>query len=221
MSWNALAERERTRYADGERRLPDEPDARQRQLVRMAMAAGGVGLASLMAGRADDAVEWFRRSAERYRESWADAPAESWGRLVGAVKARVLAGDWDAAETDADWALGERPASSMSPIGRYAATLSLLVRGDDVEAARLAESLLSEPDSSFPHPVGAALAGLAACDAEAYGRAARAVLESFEAREAFLEDVPVADTVIVLEALAARRGIAAGLESPLLPGGRG
>ena len=185
------------------------------------MAAGGAALAHLMAGREEEAAEWFRRSAERYRESWDDAPPESWGRLVGAVKARVLAGDWKGAEADADWALGERWASSPSPIGRYAATLSLLVRGDDVDAARLAESLLAEPDSSFPRPVAAALAGLAARDAKAYERAARAVLASFEAREAFLEDVPVADTVMVLEGLAARRGIAAGLDSPLLPGGRG
>jgi hypothetical protein len=43
------------------------------------------------------------------------------------------------------------------------------------------------------------------------------VLESFETREAYLEDVPVADTVLVLQALAARRNMEAELESPLLP----
>jgi hypothetical protein len=43
------------------------------------------------------------------------------------------------------------------------------------------------------------------------------VLESFEARDEFLEDVPVADTVIVLQALAARRDLTAELESQLLP----
>ena len=43
------------------------------------------------------------------------------------------------------------------------------------------------------------------------------MLESFETREAYLEDVPVADTVLVLQALAARRGMAAELESSLLP----
>ncbi|MDX6387141.1 MAG: hypothetical protein QOD85_943, partial [Gaiellaceae bacterium] len=43
------------------------------------------------------------------------------------------------------------------------------------------------------------------------------VLESFEGREDYLEDLPVADTVIVLQALAARRGLAAELSSPLLP----
>jgi hypothetical protein len=42
------------------------------------------------------------------------------------------------------------------------------------------------------------------------------VLHSFETRDEYLEDMPVADTVIVLQALAARRGLAAELESPLL-----
>ena len=32
-----------------------------------------------------------------------------------------------------------------------------------------------------------------------------------------LEDIPVADTVLVLQSLAARRGFAAELSSPLLP----
>ena len=43
------------------------------------------------------------------------------------------------------------------------------------------------------------------------------MLESFQTRDEYLEDVPVADTVIVLQALAARRDLAADLESPLLP----
>jgi hypothetical protein len=43
------------------------------------------------------------------------------------------------------------------------------------------------------------------------------VLRSFEERETFLEDIPVADTVIVLEALARRRGMATGPSSALLP----
>jgi hypothetical protein len=43
------------------------------------------------------------------------------------------------------------------------------------------------------------------------------VLRSFETREEYLEDIPVADTVIVLQALAARRNLAAELTSPLLP----
>ena len=43
------------------------------------------------------------------------------------------------------------------------------------------------------------------------------MLRSFETRDEYLEDLPVADTVLVLQALAGRRGMAAGLSSPLLP----
>jgi hypothetical protein len=43
------------------------------------------------------------------------------------------------------------------------------------------------------------------------------VLESFETRTEHLEDVPVADTVLVLQALAERRGLRAELSSRLLP----
>ena len=48
--------------------------------------------------------------------------------------------------------------------------------------------------------------------------AVESVLESFETREEYLEDIPVADTVIVLQTLAAQRDMAADLESALLPG---
>jgi len=54
--------------------------------------------------------------------------------------------------------------------------------------------------------VADALAALAAADASAYQEAAGRVLASFEERDAYLEDIPVAETVVVLEALASRRG---------------
>jgi hypothetical protein len=51
-----------------------------------------------------------------------------------------------------------------------------------------------------------------------YAEAADAVLTSFETREEYLENVAVADTLLVLQALAARRGIAADLPaSRVLP----
>lgn len=217
MDWDEHAEREEGRYADGNARLPAEPDARQKQLVRVAMAATGAGLARLMQGRRAEAAGWLARSAERFRQSYADAPPGSWGRLIGAVKARVLAGDWEGAEADARWALAQSPADAESPIGRYAAALAHLVLGEDAAARDLADGLGREPESAFPRPVAEALAALAGADAAAYCEAVGQVLASFEEREAYLEDIPVADTVVVLEALAARRGLAAGLRSPLLP----
>jgi hypothetical protein len=214
--WEAHAEREERRYADGLARLPDDPDGRQKQLVRVAMAAGGAGLARLMQGREAEARGWFARSAGRYRASFAGAPPASWGRLIGAVKARLLAGDFAGAEADARWSLEQGPAESRSSIGRYAAALAYLVLGEDDEAAGHAAAL--QEDEVFPPAVADALAGLAAGDPDAYEAAAVHVLASFEERDAYLEDVPVADTVLVLEALAERRGLAVRPVSPLLPG---
>jgi hypothetical protein len=217
VDWEEHAEREEGRYADGLARLPADPDGRQKQLVRVAMAATGAGLARLMQGRRAEAVGWLARSAERFRESYLDAPPGSWGRLIGAVKARVLAGDWEGAGADARWALEQGPQDAPSPIGRYAAVLALLVLARDAEALPLAESLREEPEEAFPGPVADALAALAAGRSEPYREAAERVLVSFEERDAYLEDIPVADTVVVLEALAQRRGLAARLSSSLLP----
>lgn len=215
--WQAHVEREIARYKDGDARLPGLADAddRQRQLTRMGNAAGGAGLALLMAGRTGEAATWFARAAERYRESFVDAPPGSWGRPIGAIKARVLAEDWLGAEDEARWALDAGSTDAEGPIGRYAASLALLVLGRDQEARPIAESIRNRDD--FPADVADALASLALRDADAYAEAVSTVLRSFETREEYLEDIPVADTVIVLQALAARRGIAADLSSLLLP----
>jgi hypothetical protein len=59
---------------------------------------------------------------------------------------------------------------------------------------------------------------IAAGDRAGYLIAVEDVLDSFEKRDDFLEDVPVADTVLVLQLLAARRDLAVDLpESPRLP----
>jgi len=217
VDWAEHARREDERYWDGEARLPDaeDQDARQRQLTRMGNAAGGAGLARLMDGNTKDALDWFARAVERYRESYELAPLGSWGRPIAILKARILAGDWDGAEADARWTLEEGAAEAQSPIGRYAATLALLVLGRDHEARVLADGLRAHDD--FPVPVGDALAFIAAQDPVAYVEAIEAVLESFETREDYLEDIPAADTVLVLQALAGRRELAAELRSPLLP----
>jgi hypothetical protein len=119
--WQALGERAQERYLDGERRLPelDDADVRQRQLTRMGNAAYAAGLAALMAD--GDAAGWLARAAERYRESFADAPPGSWGRPIGAVKARLLADDWGAAADEARWSSTparprRRPPSAGTPL---------------------------------------------------------------------------------------------------------
>jgi tetratricopeptide (TPR) repeat protein len=218
--WQAHLEREEARYRDGERRLPDagDSDTRQRQLTRLGNASAGAGLALLMLGRRDEAAAALTRAAERYRESFADAPPDSWGRPIGAVKARILAEDWDGAAADAQWAIEAGAATAASPIGRYAAALASLVLGDYQQARFHADEIRTH--DGFPPDVGDALAFVAAHDIVGYAIAVESVLESFETREEYLEDIPVADTVLVLQALAARRGIAAELSSPLLPAGQ-
>ena len=184
--WNERRQRAADRYEDGAARLPDDPDARQRQLTRMGNAAGAAGLAELMAGA--DGREWFARAAERYRQSWEHAPPGSWGRPIGAIKARVLAGDWDGAADDARWALESGAAESESPIGRYAAALAFGVLGewDDMRV----QADYARTHETFPSEVADALAFIAAEDVVGYVEAVEAVLESFETRDEYLEDMP-------------------------------
>jgi len=215
--WRESATRAESRYLDGERRLPEDTDARQRQLTRMANAAGAAGLSLLMAEDGETAAEWLRRAAERYRESYADAPAGSWGRPIGAIKARLLAGDEEGAAADARWALAEGAAGADSPIGKYAGCLACLVLGDWQRARVLADDLRTH--EGFPTDVADALAFIAADDPVGYTVAVESVLRSFETRDEYLEDIAVADTVLVLQVLAARRGIEVELESALLPPG--
>jgi hypothetical protein len=213
--WAEHVERQRSRYEAGAARLAEDPDERQRQLTRLGNAAYGAGLALLMDGREDDAREWLSRAAERWRESFADAPPGSWGRPIGAVKARVLAGDWESAADAARWALDAGAAEAESPIGRYAAALAHAVLGEWDDVRVHADYVRTHDD--FPHEVGDALAFVAAEDVLGYADAVAGVLESFETRDAYLEDVPVADTVLVLQALADRRRMATDLRSALLP----
>jgi hypothetical protein len=214
VDWEERYERAAARYADGETRGLD-----QRQLTQLANAAWAAGLSLLGAGREEEARDWLRRAAARYRDSWdTGAPPDSWGRPIAALKALLLAGD-DAFPA-AEWALDAGAAGAASPIGRYAAALALLVLARDDEAAAAAESLRGRDD--FPRDVAEAVAGLAAHDAAGYAAAVTDVLRSFERRDDFLEDVPLADTCLVLARLAAARGIASGLPaSPLLPAGSG
>ena len=69
----------------------------------------------------------------------------------------------------------------------------------------------------FPRPVADALGALASADADAYASAVREVLRSFKGRDAYLEDIPIADTVLVLQALARDRSLQVPLSSALLP----
>jgi hypothetical protein len=217
MDWQRLLVRQEARYADGEARLASEPFD-PLQLVRLGNVAYAAGLALLMLGRTDESRSWLDRSAARWRESWEHATPTSWGRPIGAIKASLLAGRDEAAANHARWALELGTEQAESPIGRYAAALALLTLGRDGDAVPVAASLAGLDD--FPADVAASLAAIAGGDGGAYAAAVAAVVRSFETREAFLEDAAVADTALVLQVLAARRGLGVELgPSPVLPPG--
>src|SRR5262245_49147677 len=196
MNWIAVADAKKARYGAQHGELDE------RSLVRKGNAAYAAGLALLMAGDPEAAV-WFRRAAARWRESWSGG--ESWGRPIGALKASLLARDEAAVDELAHWTLELGTATVDSPIGRYAATLALLALGRWPEARHVAETLRGRED--FPADVADALAAVAAADVVGYAVAVESVADSFLTREAQLEDVAVADTALVLQELARRRGI--------------
>jgi len=211
-AWTSQLERERRRYEEGRARL-DETD--EREVVRLGNAAYGAGLAALMLGE-DEAATWFTRAATRWRESWEIASPDAWGRPVGAVKAALLAGEDPTTEELARWSLERGSATAESPIGRYAGCIALLALGRWAEARHVAETLRVAAD--FPQPVANALATIAAGDAAGAAEAIAEVVESFETRNDYLEDVAVADTALVLALLARRRDLRVELApSPVLP----
>ena len=215
VDWEERAARAAERYEDGLTCLSEASDERQRQLTRTGNAAWAAGLSLLMLGRREEGKAWLLRAADRYRESWPDAPPGSWGRPIGAMKSRLIAGDIEGARGDAHWALDAGAAESESPIGRYSASLAHVMLGNDAAAGEVASTLQGRDD--FPPPVADTLVALTARDASGYDAAIHALVADFEARSGFLEEIPVANTVLALQVLAARRGLVVSLRSSLLP----
>ncbi len=206
--------------AEHERRLATPAAEGERDDLRLAGIAGASwagGLAALMLGDDGGAGALLRRAADEYRTSWDAAPGASWGRPIAMLRCRLIAGDTAGARADADAALAAGALEATGPIGGYCAALALLVLGRDEEALPVAGRLGVE--GLDPVAVAHALDALARNDPAAYEVSRRGVLASFESREAYLEDVPVADTVLVLDALADERGMEMEpLSSSLLPG---
>ena len=216
MDWHARCATAAVEHEEHSTRAAGDGEREDLRLTRVAGASWAEGMAALMLGDGHGAAQLLRRAADEYRLSWSVAPPGSWGRPIAAMRARLLAGDAAGLVADAEATLREGPGAGDSPVATYAAVLALLATGRDEEALPLARSLQEREE--FPRPVADGFVGIAAHDEPAYAAAARDVLASFEAREAFLEDVPVADTVLVLDALAATRGLTRpAFSSPLLP----
>lgn len=217
--WRRHRARELRRFLDGRARLvtalgPERARRREQQLMRIASAAWGIGLPLLMESERAAARVWLRRAATLYRRSLADAEPGSWGRSIGAIKSRLLADDRRGAECEAAWTL-QLGALDASTIGRYAGCLALLTLGRDEEARPVARDLAGRDE--FPGATAACLTALSEGDSARYVTAVTAVLQTFETRSRFLEDIPVADTVLLLQELAAPRGLAIELRSDRLP----
>jgi hypothetical protein len=180
------------------------------ELLLAAIEAEGRAHRALLAG--GDAAEDFRAAAGLYRESWEAAPPASYGRLIGMLKAAVLAGD---ASDEAVYARGSLGDASGSPPASYALAIAALVHGDDAEAAAAADGMRGGSDAMVR--AADAIAAVVARDEAAYAAAVRAIVEDFEGREQHLTGVPIADTALMLERFGAARGMRAGVESPLLP----
>jgi hypothetical protein len=187
-------------------------DERHRVLLGEAIALEGEAHRALLAGDRARARDGLRAAADRYRASWDAAPPGAFGRLVGMVKAAVLAGEATTAARFVRSAVGGDPAT---PTSAYALALAALAEGDDALAAKAAQTMRAGSDA-FGRAADA-IAAIAARDAAAYARAVAAIVADFEGREAHLTQVPIADTALVLERLAAPRGMASRVRSPLLP----
>ena len=100
-------------------------------LLLDAIAAEGEGQAALMAGDRVAATGRLRAAAAGYRASWEVAPPRSYGRLIGMLKAAVLAGDGPA---EAAYARTQLDPGADSPPAQYARAIVALIDGDDAAA---------------------------------------------------------------------------------------
>ena len=190
-------------------------DGEHRDLMLAAIAAEGEAHAALLSGDHDAARAAYLRAVDGYRASWALAPPRSYGRLVGLAKAAILAGAGRAAATEVRAALDGDADAADSPVASYALALAALAIGDDGAVA--AHSAVMDRGGEAFGRTASALRALAAADVAAYTQELAAIEADFAARGQHLTGVPIADTAIMLELLAAERGSSADLVSPLMP----
>ncbi len=179
-------------------------------LLRDAIAVEASAQRMLIAGEPDAAAA-FRDAAARYRASWEIAPPRSVGRLIGMLKAQVLAGD----AHEAARYVRAQILDADSPPAAYALAVAALVLGDDGAAARLTEGMREGTE-----PFGRAADGIQALadrDGLAYRDVIAAIMADFAARDEHLTGVPIADTALMLDRLAEPRGMAVSPPVQLAP----
>lgn len=207
-------------------------------LLLEAIAVEGEGQRALLAGEEESGRAQMRAASRLYRESWELAPPGSYGRLIGMLKAAVIAAGPEAiAEAGQAGAAGgpvpagdapgrdlrEQATYAREQVGdpgesapaHYALAIAALLLGEDEEAVAAAQGMHSG-SAAF---IGAAVAieALGGRQRDAYAKAIAAIVADFESRETHLTGVPIADTALMLQRLAAPRGLHCAPVSPLLP----
>ena len=192
------------------KRLPPGPHL---DLLMEALDAEAGAQRALLAGDAESAQQMFEAASRRYRASFECAPPASYGRLVGMLKAAVIAGNpVDAAEYARVAVSGAEP----TPTAAYVGAIVALIAGDD-DGAERAAAIMRAGDASFGRAADV-VSALVQRDAAGYRDACAAIVADFEGRSEHLTSVPIADTAVMFESFAEARGMACHPLSPLMPG---
>jgi hypothetical protein len=184
-----------------------------RELLQEAIAVERAAQQALLRGDVARSRTCFRTAAERYRASWEAAGPRAFGRLIGFLKAAILSGEGGHA---AACVRAELHDECDSPPACYALALAALAQGDDEAALPAIEGMRGGEDAAFARTADA-LHALARGDLDAYATAVGAIVADFAARADHLTGVAFADTAVVLERLAAPRGMAARPASSVMP----
>src|SRR5215217_2351466 len=156
--------------------MPEMQPGPHAEEMQAAIRADGEGLRALLDGDAALGGERLAEAVARYRASWELAPPRSYGRLVGMLKAAVIAGDATEAAAYARAAVPE----ADSPPSSYVRAVAALVEGDDAAAASFADGMRAG-SAAFGRAADA-ITALAARDASAYAAGVRAIVDDFEHR---------------------------------------
>src|SRR3954447_25881739 len=136
-----------------------------KRLMLEAIAREGDGHRAALAGDRAAASSAYAEAAAGYRASWEAAPPGAYGRLVGMLKAAVLAGGGAAEARYAREQIAE-DAAPRSPTAAYALAVAALLEGDDEAAAAWAGAMRAGGEA-FDR-TGSALLAIARGDAEGY-----------------------------------------------------
>ena len=198
------------------RKLVVVQEGEHRELMIAAIATEGDAHTALLAGDHDAARAAYARAAEQYRASWALAPPKSYGRLVGLLKAAVLAGQAARRRRRGALRARRRPrrrglAGRLLRAGGRGADRRRRRRGRGARrahgAARRGVRAHRRPRCARSPP---------ATPTPTRRRSPRSRPTSPPASE-HLTGVAIADTAVMLELIARERGMAVKPSSPLVP----